>query len=233
MARFFRTHKRQDFTELLNELNGVGPVDKDLKQTNYSIEKKDVVDLAKRRRASLMDNSDMLYVYSGVHRVLHDRDCFRLPEIPDEEFEMLSEFDVSMKTCPMCYRRALIRSGVGADRRRIHAYERFFKRVEVSNEDLYLLLIENKAQLRWRSNDVMEIRVRDDSWQIRHNGDALELWHNNYACLDDLTRHFTVGFHRQEVYGFPTIRNLFNLIVTYSWEKHLESVGECPVGHSQ
>lgn len=217
-----RNYVRQDFSDLLNELQGV-PVVQESEVEKDIPEKKEVksVDLAFRHRASLMDNPKMLYAYSSKSQVLHDRDCFRVVEIADVDFRMLTEFRVDMKTCPMCYRRAMIRSGVGDDRRRMDAYERFFNQVGVSNRDLYTLLIENKARLKWINNDVMQLRVHEDSWQIRRDKDGLELWHNNYIRLEDMSRHFKEGFHRQTDLGNNSVHNIIRVILSYDYGVHM------------
>ena len=212
---------RQDFSDLLNELtNSPAP---EPKKENKIESPKETISAARRRRARLMGNPRMLYAYSSKARTLHDRDCMRLGEIPDREFQMLSEFDDGMNTCPWCYRRALIRSGVGDDRRHISAFERFFGEGHVLNAELYVLMIENKAQLKWISGNVVQIKVREDTWQISRTPEGYRLWHNNYIRMDDGSRYFTNGFHPQTTHCWDSLSMLLlEWVVSYSWEKHVE-----------
>lgn len=203
----------------MNELNGTGPAVQEVKRKD-DVPVAEGVDLDLRRRASLMDNQNMLYAYSSRMRVSHDRDCIHVADIPDGEFQMLSEVPRGMKMCPVCYRVALIRSGIGADRRRMQAYERFFEHVDASNADLYRLVIKHKARLKWINNNVMQIKVHEDTWRVIRVGQGIELWHNNYIRLEDDSRHFRAGFHRQYVRGDDTFHNILKTILAYRWEAH-------------
>lgn len=71
-----------------------------------------------RRRQSLLSNYNNKYAYSRTKKIIHDRDCRRVREIPDVDFEMMSEFDRSMNTCPDCYRKAVVRYGIGDNRKK-------------------------------------------------------------------------------------------------------------------
>lgn len=221
IPKVVRGYVRQDFSDLLNELHGGAAPEE--KRTPTDATRQEFVSSDKRRKASLMDNPRMLYAYSIKARTLHDRDCMRLGEIPNSEFQMLSEFDDGMNTCPWCYRRALIRSGVGDDRRHISAFERFFGEGHVLNAELYVLMIENKAQLKWISGNVVQIKVREDTWQISRTPEGYRLWHNNYIRTDDGARYFTNGFHPQTTHCWDSLSKLLiEWVVSYSWEKHVE-----------
>lgn len=226
MPKFVRGYKKQDFSELLSELNGTQDKAKTEKSLTGRPSKEErtkasVVATASRRRASLMDDTKMLYAFSKKSQLFHDRDCEYVKRISDENFCMVGEFDTDKPWCPCCYRKALIRSSIGDDRRRIGAYERFFNRLNVSNRELKILLIENKAKMKWINNDVVQFSVKEDNWQVVCGPDGLELWHNNYISLDDCSRHFTKGFHRQNVYGPQTFYNFMNIMVSYSFKKHM------------
>ena len=153
-----------------------------------STKKVDFVSHARRRRDSLMDNYRMLYAYSKMDRVLHDRDCPYVKEIPDKSFRMADDFVRGMTLCPLCMQRGLIRHGVGDDRRRLADYERFFGRIGLSESELYSLMIVHKAQLKWINKDMMQIRVNEDTWRVLFKGERVELWHNNYSRLEDFSR---------------------------------------------
>ena len=226
IPRVVRGYVRQDYSDLLNELKKE-PVSV-LKKADNVVPSKEAVSLVKPYRARLLDNPRMLYAYSSATRVLHDRDCAWVPRIRNKYFNMLAEFDSDMHMCSWCYRRAVIRSGIGDDRYRIDAYVAFFNAIRVSDADLYRLIIENKAQLRLISVRVMQIKVHEDTWRIIRGDNGNELWHNNYVVLEDYSRQFTKKFHRQFLFG-KSGRTLFNYILSYSWDDHVEKIAgvEC------
>lgn len=229
LPRVTRKYEHQDFSYLLQDLQE-NSFNKDKKPEEEYIEKNlsspagEVVSIARRRRSSKMDNHSMGYAYSTSKMIIHDRDCKLVKSIPDDEFEMLKEFDPDMKTCKRCYRNALIRSGIGDDRKRLRAYGLFFKDIGASNCDLYRLIIEHQATLEWQDRNTMKIHVNEDSWKVIHNEQGNSLYHNNYIYLDDYTRIFKEEYHEQMMYGPQTFHNMVNIMVQYSWEDHVDKI---------
>ena len=219
---------RQDYTDLLNELKGV-PAEEE-KSIPDDVATTKPVSPEKECRASLMENPTWLYAYSRGRRVLHDRDCAHVARISDGNLRTLSEFKANMKVCPVCYRRAILRSGIGDDGGRIQAYERFFDESLVSDDDLYRLIVENKARLKWMSVRVMRVKVREDTWQVVRETVRgrvwYRLWHNNYTQMENGSRCFSKRFHPQ-MRQPGSLSKVLDRIVTYSWVKHVEkaSVG--------
>lgn len=226
MPRANRGYQREDFTSLLSELQGNASANVQKSEDVEQSKEINEVSPAKRRRSSKMDNRDMKYAYSKRLWVLHDRDCVLVPMIPDEDFEMLEEFDTGMQFCSRCYRMALIRAGIGDDGKRIRAYLNFFDKVNASNKEIYKLTIVNHAKLKWEDMNTMLIHVNDDNWKIVCDTSGLKLLHNNYLKLEDYTRHFTTGFHEQKINGSHNINNCLNVICSYSWEQHVELMKE-------
>ena len=221
-----RNYERRDYSWLLAELNGKADDTEvlgnrqDEKSCSGLKSSNNDVSLARRQRASLLDNRSMLYAFSTKHRVLHDRDCPKVSGISDEHFRMSSEFVKGMRLCPECQNRIYIRHGIGDDWRRISDYERFFNRMELQEKDLYSFFIGNNAHVKWIDFNTLEAQVHHDTWRVIQNGERVELWHNNYWRLEDSGRSMERDFHLQSTCVLRCAWMLFRDMCTYSYEKH-------------
>lgn len=223
MPRYVRNYEREDFTALLNELNQTSNApDNGKEKQPENAEQPKMLTYAARRRSSLMSHPAMKYVYSNKAMILHDRDCEFVAGIEDENFEMKENFDADMKFCPRCYRQGIIRSGITDDGKRMNAYKNFFQTIGASNIDLYRLIIRNHAVLRWQDRNTMLIHVKEDYWKVIHREFGYELWHNNYMILEDYTRYFRDGFHRQYVAGNSDFHTFTGIMCNYSWSDHVD-----------
>lgn len=156
---------------------------------------------------------------------MHDRACPTVLKIPDRFFEMMQNFSTKMPPCPICYRQAIIRAGIHPDDvKRITAYLNVFNRFHASNDHLYKLIIQNKGKLSGVQQDSIVIKVRQDHWMIRCDGDTLELLHNNYTVLGENNRYIFGGYHVQKVAGARTFGHFVNIMCTYFWKNHREKV---------
>lgn len=236
MPKVCRKYARQDFSDLLSELKSTSTTTFDeLKQVKYIsvleinsnqniiTNEECIVDNARRRRFSKMDNPKMKYAYSTISGVLHDRDCPLVKKVRDEFFEMTENYETEMQTCKCCYTIALIRNGTDDGSKHINTYSRFFNKVGATQHDLYKLFIENNAKLKWINANTVQLKVNDDSWQIAFIDGENHLYHNNYIYLKDNTRHFDGGFHKQLVIG-NKFHNFLYVMINYSWTEHLEKI---------
>lgn len=227
MPKVNRNYERKDLSYLLHELHSADLKEEKEQEEKPSTKQPDlgkIVDIAHRKRSSKMDNRMMRYAYSISDMVLHDRDCKSVKDISDDDFEMLSDFDSTMRTCKYCYRNALIRQGIKDDGKRLRAYVWFFKNIGASDKDLYKLLIEHQATLTWQDMNTIKIHVNEDSWEIVHNENGNLLYHNNYIYLKDYSRYFTEGYHEQVVYGRKNFHNIIQVMLNYSWADHIEKM---------
>ncbi len=233
MPRVSRNYQRKDFTKLLNELNSENKESANLNSSdsenkvkiNVISKSAEVVGMARRKRSSKMDNPKMKYIYSTKTLLQHDRDCPIAAKIKDEYFEMSENFQIDKRNCTFCNRSSLIRNGIKDGSKRIDTYNNFFKRIGATNKDLYKLFIENKAIVKWENNNTVKLYVGEDNWKVLcdlENGHRL--YHNNYICLHDYSRHFDGGFHEQIVLGSRNFHNILNVILSYSWEEHVEKI---------
>ena len=224
MARVCRHYRPQDFTGLLAELQNAGaeagklqPVPEEAKPAEPIA----YISPEARKRASLMGNPRMRYAYSRIDNTIHDRDCEALKAIQDQDFRMLSDFDTQRPICKRCYRRAVIRSGIGDDVKFINAYVRIFERMHAAVSDLKELILEHGARLSAIDLDRVAIKVHDDRWMICLVNDRLRLYHNNYSVTEDYQRLFHAGYHVQNDGGTHTFHNFTHIMLSYSWDKHV------------
>lgn len=171
-----------------------------------------------------MSNYNNKYAYSRTKKIIHDRDCRRIREIPDVEFEMISEFDRSMNTCPDCYRRAVVRYGIGDNRKKLDSYIRVFDLVGFSNKELRKLMVANKAQLLKVDKNNITMKVREDTWKLVCEHDMLVLYHNNYTVNPDFSRTFSKDFHLQrEFFIREKYKNAIDEIINYTYDGHINN----------
>lgn len=226
MARVCSKHyERRDFSGLLAELQGnaVEPV-AEQNPPEKPKPKEKVVFLSQdtRRRASLLSNPRMRYAYSQIDNTIHDRECDVLKTIKDQDFRMLADFDTNRPICRHCYRKAIVRSGIGDDAKLINAYVRIFDRLKATVTDLKELIIDNGARLSAIDIDRVVIKVHDDRWMICFVNNKPLLYHNNYSVLDNYQRLFSVGYHLQNDGGVHTFHNFARMMLSYSWEEHVD-----------
>lgn len=232
-----RNYERQDFSVLLNDLHAnveVQPIkneeamtmEEGLELFSEPEEEKDkpVVSIHRKKRQSKLDSVKMQYAFSVTEKILHDRSCKLVWNIPDEEFQMCTNFTIDMKLCPECQRMSVIRAGLGDDGNKIKAYNWFFNQVKATSKDLYDLIIENQAKIKWIDQKNMQIHVHEDTWIVQYENGEIRLLHNNYSVIDGAQRFFEKGFHRQHLYDRPNFRYISILMINYTWDKHLESV---------
>jgi len=171
----------------------------------------------------MLSDVNVLFVYSAERGILHDKGCSLVKDIKDDDLKVCSEFIEGMSRCPHCYRDAIIRYGVRHNKGQYFDCKWFFnnKIRSTTGKDLNRLIVENDASIRKVSENVLEVVVREDTWQIRVPVNGLELWHNNYFILEDGSRAIERGFHKQKVVNDHTsLKNIVTTIVEYSWEEH-------------
>lgn len=220
MPRVARGYERTDFSALLSELNS--PPAKEEK-AQAAPEKRQEVSEYQRKRASLLSNPRMRYAFSDCAMILHDRDCELVRHISDKHFRMRSDWTADIKHCPECFRKAIIRSGIGDDGKRISAYENLLGRMKASNNSLRMLIIDHGAQLYGIEVDRVYLKVHDDRWMLRCDSDGLFLFHNNYEIIGDYQRLFKNGFHLQTVNCEANFPNFVKTMCYYSWKNHVKS----------
>ena len=226
MARVCSKHyERRDFSGLLAELQGNAlepAIEQSPPEKPQPKERIVFISPDTRRRASLLSNPRMRYAYSQIDNTIHDRECDVLKTIKDQDFRMLSDFDTNRPICRHCYRKAIVRSGIGDDAKLINAYVRIFDRLKATVTDLKELIIENGARLSAIDIDRVVIKVHDDRWMICFVNNKPLLYHNNYSVLDNYQRLFSVGYHLQNDGGVHTFHNFARMMLSYSWDEHVE-----------
>ena len=215
MPRVVRKYQVQDFSHLLTPIEEkIQP--KEPKKENNTNEISD----AKRRRDRLMNDRRMRYV---LHRgQLHDRDCARVQKISDEEFDMCTELPESANICPRCFRRVMVRRGIGADMSKyVTLAVRILDRIGASNRDLQDLFLKNNAQLISLDKENLYIQVGEELWKVYAVENGCQLYHNNYSLLSSETRFFEKGYHLQSI-GVLPFHQAVRTMCQYTWEGHLQ-----------
>ena len=184
-----------------------------------TIEQQVVSDEA-RLRESKLSNVKLKYVYSKSEGILHDRSCEEIKNIPDAEFEMSEDLIEGMPICDQCKRKALIRRGIGDDRKSLNLYVRYFEEDFFSDGMLKTIFIDNSAQARLIDLSMMEFKIKDDRWRIQKKTAKCILYHNNYLTLENGDRYFQDDFHKQRKQAI-NYNQAVKLMTTYSWDDHV------------
>ena len=169
-------------------------------------------------------------VLHTVNRRLHDRDCRcnkKLYSEPTSKFALLNHVTVatyhSADICPRCIRKLAIRNGLRSSPKYMQALWHFFDEAGASTYDLRRLFLVNEGTLEYVDRDTVEIRVREDVWQVVLVDGRLQLYHRNYATDEDGFRQFRDGFHRQRVndaWDTDSFGEIARIIWAYDFHKH-------------
>lgn len=103
---------------------------------------------------------------------------------------------------------------------RVDVYINFFGKAGATLDDIRLLLLENGAYLKWKDFTTLQLKVHDDYWLVKYQGNSIELFHNNYIVDEHGNRIFGKGFHSQAIPGEKNFSNACKVMVEYTWEKH-------------
>lgn len=166
---------------------------------------------ASRQRDRLMGNPEYRFVYNKSTKMYHDRDCVRVKYIANVHFDMVKEFPpVESTFCFNCYRKALIRAGVGPHSKWIPVASVVLDRLSAGNNDLHRLFITNCGSIidvDWEKTAVC-FQVGEDQWVVHKQEDGTNvLLHNNYEIVPSGERIFFDGFHVQEDLGDHSFKN--------------------------
>lgn len=176
----------------------------------------------KRQRNILMSNENMRYAYSSIKPVLHDKKCPQVSKIEDKHFRMREDFAYGWDHCPICYRRAILRSGLPAGQsKQLNKYLQFFDLVGAQDKDLLKLMIHNHAQLCFARTDAVGITVKEDSWKIEYTKGKSLLYHNSYYFTDGYQRVMTGDYHLQNTDKSAEFSDMVKIMCSYSWKSHI------------
>ncbi len=214
MPRVMRKYQVQDFSYLLT------PMEEKIQPKEPEKKNNSEVSAAKRRRDSLMNDRRMRYVlYRGQ---LHDRECAWVLKIADEEFDMCTELPETATICPACFRRAMVRRGIGADMSKyVTLAVRILDRMGATNRDLQDLFLKHNAQIVSIDKESLYFQVGEELWRVCAVENGCQLYHNNYSLLSPETRFFEKGYHLQSVGVLPFYQAV-RTMCQYTWEGHLQ-----------
>lgn len=216
MPRVIRNYQVQDFSYLLT------PMEERIQPKEPAQKNTGEVSADKRRRDRLMNDRRMRYV---LHRGrLHDRDCERVQNIADEEFEMCAELPETANICLHCFKQAMLRRGVCADMSKyVTPAVRILERMGATNRDFQDLFLKSNAQVAAVDKENVYFQVGEELWQVHAAQNGCLLYHNNYSLLSPETRFFEEGYHLQTVGVLPFYKAV-RTMCQYTWEGHLQLV---------
>lgn len=181
-----------------------------------------------RYRQQLFQNAENRFFYSSKTNTIHDRLCKSVNDIDERHLyvipDLTKEYIKGKRLCPHCRRKLAVRMGMvkqlRSQTRYYSFFMHFFAEVGAQTEDLVKLFVWNEGSLSYVSDDCVQIRVKEDTWRICHDGDGVGLYHNNYEVNLDCTRTFSNSFHKQFDNNDPSFKNLANIICTYTFNYH-------------
>lgn len=175
----------------------------------------------------MLDNRSYRYVVDQRSGIIHDKDCEMVRTIPDSAFNMIKTIDVESDICSKCRRDAYIRIAIGDDAKHLGIYRNILKRAGASDGMIKKLTLHNQAKLFMEEPNLLRLKVEEDRWKIKiHTNGKVTLYHNNYVVLEDGSRYFNEGYHKQIIGTKNNFANAIGIIYNYSWEKHLKAKEE-------
>lgn len=174
-------------------------------------------------RQSALDNRKNLYFYSRRGGDVHDRDCYLLKNISNEDFIGSEDHPEDLPECPHCFRTLLLRIGCTPNAKEIPFCNRIFTKFNLRTRQLKRYVLSEGIRFHARSLTELTVTHGEDTWLIKIDGDRLNLWHNNYVKISETERYLTSGFHDQGVSSDNNLKKILNYIVGYTWQKHLDS----------
>lgn len=222
MPKVSRNYQHQDFSQLLTELK---TADTNTKKSTVEVpsarSSAKNVSAAQRRRASLLDNRNMKFIYSKSTGKAHDRDCPLAACIEDDDFAMLPNFPKPVHFCHQCYRKALIREALAPGNRKwIDLCVHIFQTMNATTYDLQKLVLDHHGQLYKVEQDRVYLQVNEDRWYLQPCEKGCLLYHNNYTHLENDQRLIAGTFHLQYK-NVISFRTAVKEMVQYTWKDHL------------
>lgn len=214
-----KSYRHKDFSRLIRKKKAPETTAKNTTAEKKTVKKSKpkkptqtpAVTEASRHRSRLLGNPEYRYVYNKKTKMYHDRDCVRVKYIADAHFDMVKDFPANEHTfCWNCYRKALIRAGIGPHTKWLPVASVVLDRLHAENYDLHRLFVTNHGSIvdvDWDQTAVC-FQVGEDQWVVKKEVDGNNvLLHNNYEVVPSGERIFFDGFHLQEDFGGHSFKN--------------------------
>ena len=222
MPKVSRNYQHQDFSQLLTELKtaDINAAKKAGTASSAQAPAKQV-SAAQRKRASLLDDRNMKFIYSKSTGKAHDRDCPLAASIEDDDFAMLPAFPKPVHFCHQCYRKALIREALAPENgKRIDICMHIFNAMRARTYDLQRLILDHHAKVYKVEQDRVYLQVREDRWYLQPSEKRCLLYHNNYINLENDQRLIVDTFHLQHEWPVSFLAAMEEMS-QYTWENHV------------
>lgn len=215
-----KNYEHVDFSELLNELQGVKSEEvSDEMNVQAEPDNDDTTIIQESKfRHRIMSDQKIHYLYSGYEKILHEKHCVHAKTIPDEKLQWSEELVHGLQVCPECEITAYIRYGA-KDPEETDTYMQFFEKTKITTEWIRKLFVDYGMKTRIYP-DIMTVWDKQDTWRIKAlpQKGHVQLYHNNYVIRKNGVREFTNGFHLQNLSCEDTdITNAIKQIHNYEY----------------
>lgn len=174
------------------------------------------------------------FIYSNRNLRIHDKSCYHVKYLDDDEIHASEEYMVGYAVCPECEIKSYIRAGA----KDIKNYDEYIKLFNVIGADkdaikrMYLGL-KFKTQISHMhtegykysnlTNNAITVWYREDTWRIGvTDKNRVRLEHNNYKKLKGGGREFVPGFHIQsDRTHSASLDYVLDVIRDYRYQNHL------------
>lgn len=139
----------------------------------------------------ILSNENVLYLYSEREKVLHEKHCPYVREIPDKELKWLKEYSPEIEQCPNCAAASYIHIGA-KDSEDMDSYLSLFDKIQIPVHLIRSMYLERQMRTRIH-RDTITVWYKNDVWKIRalSKEGHVQLYHNNYIIKNDGIREFT------------------------------------------
>ena len=131
------------------------------------------------------------------NHIVHDRDCPYGREIKKEYFDASETRPQGFRRCKHCFLNLLVRQILENDQY-TEQTAAFLRSIGATADRLLRFMQQNNVRLRYITGRILQIKVNEDTWQIRKEGNSYLLFHNNYVFCGR-ERRLLNDFHEQRV----------------------------------
>ena len=200
-------------------------VDRDFEVQNNAIRKKlnltEDERLDRLRQRKLTDPA-LKCILDLEHRIVHDRDCPYGRDIPKEHFDASETRPQGFKRCRRCFLDLLVRQALENDQYTAQAAA-FLRSIGTTADRFLRFMQQNEVRLRYITGRILQIKVNEDTWQIRKVGGRFLLFHNNYVFCGR-ERRLLNDFHEQKVRASLGFDGYAEIMETYKPAFHIDRI---------
>lgn len=166
-------------------------------------------------------NKSYRFVLNSKTKLIHDKDCLCIKDIPEENKVYLDDLETKYKLCGNCKRDFML-SYCASDKMEKKLLHRLFQKLGADVEEVYYYITKRNVKIKYISSDCLEVKSGKDTWRIKADEYAKHLLHNNYEIIE-YERVFRDGFHEHRVWG-NTFGKMMKQILDYGSDYHVNEI---------